>query len=490
MVAPQAALDAIAAEPTAPLPPGSAPVLVVAQSLIGVAFIVAALLAHRSYRRSGRAGDALLAAGFLIAAFSQVHYAIHPGSYTVDRDHRGPAAPRVLRRPARRDRRRQSRRSRRAPGGRRWKSVASPRPSSPPPRSRSAPASPARSTTAWRRTCGTRSSSRAGWPRSRRSRRAETALGRGRDAIDAPSPRRATRSPRCAAGPRAARCSTSSSARWTTSPTGSPSAPSSPRRTGAGDRAAAQAEVLRIVQEALTNVRKHADATVVRVSVASGDDLRIAVVDNGRGFRPDAVDGGFGLDSMRQRAELIGATLSITSKPRDGSRVELCCRSPGRGGPVEGETADPRPAGRRPRARALGDPPGARCARHRGRGRGAQRRGGARARAAAAAGPAATRHRPAGDERHRGGARARAAAARHPDRDAHRVDRSARPARGDAPRRRGLPHEGPDRRGAAPRGPRPSARRPGDVAPARGPGRRALQRGGAGGVSGRRRRAC
>ena len=83
------------------------------------------------------------------------------------------------------------------------------------------------------------------------------------------------------------------------------------------------------MQEALTNVHKHADATVVRVSVASGDDLRILVVDNGRGFRPDAVDGGFGLDSMRQRADLIGATLSISSQPRDGSRVEVVLPLPG-----------------------------------------------------------------------------------------------------------------------------------------------------------------
>jgi len=85
----------------------------------------------------------------------------------------------------------------------------------------------------------------------------------------------------------------------------------------------ARAELVRIVQEALTNVRKHADATVVRVSVASGDDLRVAISDNGQGFQPEAVDGGFGLDSMRQRAELIGASLSINSRPHDGSRIEV-----------------------------------------------------------------------------------------------------------------------------------------------------------------------
>jgi len=85
----------------------------------------------------------------------------------------------------------------------------------------------------------------------------------------------------------------------------------------------AQAELIRIVQEALTNVRKHADATVVRVLVKTDDELRIAISDNGRGFRPDTAPAGFGLESMRQRAAVIGAQLSVTSAPHDGSRVEL-----------------------------------------------------------------------------------------------------------------------------------------------------------------------
>jgi two-component system nitrate/nitrite sensor histidine kinase NarX len=87
--------------------------------------------------------------------------------------------------------------------------------------------------------------------------------------------------------------------------------------------ARAQAELLRIVQEALTNVRKHADATVVRVHVATDDDLRISVSDNGRGFRPEAVAGGFGLESMRQRAAIIGAGLEVASEPQNGTRVEI-----------------------------------------------------------------------------------------------------------------------------------------------------------------------
>ena len=85
----------------------------------------------------------------------------------------------------------------------------------------------------------------------------------------------------------------------------------------------AQAELLRIVQEALTNVRKHADATVVRVDLATDDRLRITVTDNGRGFRPESVPPGFGLESMRQRAGLIGATFVVASEPQNGTRVEL-----------------------------------------------------------------------------------------------------------------------------------------------------------------------
>jgi signal transduction histidine kinase len=86
-----------------------------------------------------------------------------------------------------------------------------------------------------------------------------------------------------------------------------------------------QAELLRIVQEALANVRKHADATIVRVELAAAaGGLHLTVTDNGRGFTPDAPGrSGYGLSSMRQRAELIGGTLSVNSRPQDGTRVEV-----------------------------------------------------------------------------------------------------------------------------------------------------------------------
>lgn len=87
----------------------------------------------------------------------------------------------------------------------------------------------------------------------------------------------------------------------------------------------AQAEALRITQEALTNVRRHANATVVRVKVDIKDgQLLVVVSDNGRGFDPDTVGpSAFGLASMRERAALIGGELRVESQPRDGTRVFL-----------------------------------------------------------------------------------------------------------------------------------------------------------------------
>ncbi|HET9879550.1 MAG TPA: ATP-binding protein [Candidatus Limnocylindria bacterium] len=86
-----------------------------------------------------------------------------------------------------------------------------------------------------------------------------------------------------------------------------------------------QAEVLRIVQEALNNVRKHADATAVRVAlVAEAASLRVTIVDNGRGFDPRTeVGSGFGMESMRQRAALIGAEIDVDARPQDGTRLAL-----------------------------------------------------------------------------------------------------------------------------------------------------------------------
>lgn len=85
----------------------------------------------------------------------------------------------------------------------------------------------------------------------------------------------------------------------------------------------------RIVQEALNNVVKHAQATQVQVKLHYADTLQVSIKDDGRGFIiPDRVDaltelGHFGLVGMRERAELIGAELTVQSTPGQGTAIEL-----------------------------------------------------------------------------------------------------------------------------------------------------------------------
>jgi signal transduction histidine kinase len=72
----------------------------------------------------------------------------------------------------------------------------------------------------------------------------------------------------------------------------------------------------RLVQEALTNVAKHAEAERVRVRVArEAGGTEVMVADDGRGFDPGRPADGFGLVGMRERAELLGGALTIRSSP-------------------------------------------------------------------------------------------------------------------------------------------------------------------------------
>jgi len=72
--------------------------------------------------------------------------------------------------------------------------------------------------------------------------------------------------------------------------------------------------IYRIAQEALNNAAKHAHASLVSVRVdQAADHLEISVRDDGCGFEPERVQGGFGLTGMRERAVLEGGHLSITS---------------------------------------------------------------------------------------------------------------------------------------------------------------------------------
>ncbi len=101
-----------------------------------------------------------------------------------------------------------------------------------------------------------------------------------------------------------------------------------------GDRrrlsAAIENNLLHIGREALTNAVKHAYASRIRVEINFEKELvRVRVRDDGRGFDTLSSNGagGFGLISMRERAEQIGANLSIESAPGEGTEVTVVARA-------------------------------------------------------------------------------------------------------------------------------------------------------------------
>ncbi|MFN8661269.1 MAG: GAF domain-containing sensor histidine kinase [Thermomicrobiales bacterium] len=88
----------------------------------------------------------------------------------------------------------------------------------------------------------------------------------------------------------------------------------------------AEVQLLRIIQEALTNVRKHAGATTADVRLQVGDGwVEARIMDNGAGFAPgDLVPSAaprFGLSTMHERAESVGGSLDIASQPGEGTEV-------------------------------------------------------------------------------------------------------------------------------------------------------------------------
>ena len=80
--------------------------------------------------------------------------------------------------------------------------------------------------------------------------------------------------------------------------------------------------IYRIVQEALTNITKHAQATEVKVSVSNhAQHLLIEISDNGIGFNANNMNSGYGLLGMSERAEAIGCPLVINSNPFEGTHI-------------------------------------------------------------------------------------------------------------------------------------------------------------------------
>jgi signal transduction histidine kinase len=86
--------------------------------------------------------------------------------------------------------------------------------------------------------------------------------------------------------------------------------------------------IYRIAQEALRNIKKHARASMARLLLDLGEErVKLTVTDNGRGFQRKKRGGGrltsFGLESMEERAQMLGAQLFVRSTPGDGTSVRV-----------------------------------------------------------------------------------------------------------------------------------------------------------------------
>jgi signal transduction histidine kinase len=100
--------------------------------------------------------------------------------------------------------------------------------------------------------------------------------------------------------------------------------------TGTARRLPVATEVvlLRVCQEALSNVRKHAAAHQVAVRLSYADDVvRLTVADDGAGFDPELITRGYGLRGMRERVAQVGGTIQVTSAP--GTGTQICAEVPG-----------------------------------------------------------------------------------------------------------------------------------------------------------------
>jgi signal transduction histidine kinase len=110
-----------------------------------------------------------------------------------------------------------------------------------------------------------------------------------------------------------------------------------------------ESTIYRVVQEALTNVSRHAQATKAEVVVREGQgSVIVEITDDGRGMpdssrlgpRGDGLEGGFGMSGMRERAELVGGELDFLPAAGGGTTVRLTVPLAGRPAPQpEGEPA-------------------------------------------------------------------------------------------------------------------------------------------------------
>ena len=320
-----AALQQLTRDPSAPLLAAGGPLLILVQAGIGLAFLAAALVSYRLHRRDGRAAELYLAIGFIVAAFGQVHSAIHPGSYAslvTTGDLLRVAFYAVLLAALAAEATADVRALRTANDELVRLRDADVERATAEERARLA------------REIHDGMSQELWYAKLKQSRLAaldelpeharqladevaaaiEAALSEARQAILALRPSEGASFAQVVH-------------RYVEDFADRFGIPADVEADGIGERLPSrhQAELLRILQEALTNVRRHADATRVRVRLeATESGARLQVADNGRGFDVgQAASSRYGLRSMRERAGIIGAQLRIESATSDGTRVTV-----------------------------------------------------------------------------------------------------------------------------------------------------------------------
>jgi PAS domain S-box-containing protein len=83
-------------------------------------------------------------------------------------------------------------------------------------------------------------------------------------------------------------------------------------------------DVLRVLQEALTNARRHSGAGSIEVRLRmENQEVLAEVIDDGRGFDPASVGAGVGLSAMRERIEGLGGKIEVRSRPGEGTKVTV-----------------------------------------------------------------------------------------------------------------------------------------------------------------------
>jgi signal transduction histidine kinase len=95
-------------------------------------------------------------------------------------------------------------------------------------------------------------------------------------------------------------------------------------------------ELLRVLQEALTNARRHSEARNVELKLRmENQEVLAEIIDDGRGFDPASVQAGVGFSAMRERIEGLGGEIKFSSRSGEGTRVEVRV-------PLRGDTPAPR----------------------------------------------------------------------------------------------------------------------------------------------------